>query len=756
MIRSRALLLILFTLLCLPAIASSQAACSTTGNGTALEKAAAGLSAGQWCEMSPSQPGQPRGAFGTDEYCVDPGNYTSQYANGAEWDELNRQVHFIGQTHGSGSCAYIGKHSVYTDATNAWTEGPWMNGIQKGPCSAGQGCDNHAYDNTAVDRKTGDVYYDHYFSNTVRRVRAGVWSSLTPAIPASGTNCCRVVRWFPAGTLSKSGSLVVVDADWGVWKAIPGSGNTMTTDGTTPGWTRLADTSVNETALVNLTGLSATAVTGVYCGAPGKRALIFGSGSTVYKLDEAGAFTTMASAPVSLGINTSSLACDPVSGHVLVMVNGQTTMRQLNTEGTGTWSTVSTTVPSLIHAQLGAGDGLVNAGITTYGVVMYTKYTGTATRTLLYRHTASPTTLLDFISRCGGNGVLRCFGFDGAGDIPDSTGPGAGLNRNWGKDYGVMVAGATATPTIDTVRFASGAGSMKMTVPVGGGTASGGSWFAHFGPNKTGQITTGERIFVQFRFWWEGLLTYANFPNGAGAKVLDISLGDTASCNPSAPDSTNCPTTCPAQGFEFVIQDNGLLGIPSAYANCNGTAAFAMLSTATVPASANVNPQNMITACTSGNPTATCRPFVTGEWMTMKVMLEVGGWNAWANPVKVWLGRQGQPLDLIIDCSNAQSIKCTRTFPQASTGWFFVNSNPATYKMGKLYLHPYISNLTAATGTGSANYDELIISYQDIPDPGAPSGGGTPTPPSAPTGFTIGMAALILAVVAGARRRAKP
>jgi hypothetical protein len=151
-------------------------------------------------------------------------------------------------------------------------------------------------------------------------------------------------------------------------------------------WTRLADTSVNETGLINLPNVSALGVTGGY--SPAKRVFVIGSGSRVYKLDQNGQWTTMVAAPVSLGVNETSFGVDPVSGNFLVMANGQSTMRQFNPDGTGTWSTVSTTVPANIRALSGPGDGLVTAAITTYGVVMYVKYTGSNTVTYLYRHTA--------------------------------------------------------------------------------------------------------------------------------------------------------------------------------------------------------------------------------------------------------------------------------------------------------------------------------------------------------------------------------
>jgi hypothetical protein len=352
----------------------------------------------------------------------------------------------------------------------------------------------------------------------------------------------------------------------------------------------------------------------------------------------------------------------------------------------------------------------------------------------------------------GTNGVLRSFDFDSATQLPRTN--GAGGSECWGCDFGIMAnSNVPNVPTIDTTVKASGTGSMKFTIPAGATSGSAGSWFTHFGPGKTGQISTGERIFVQYRVrWGPELLVNSNWPNSGGAKVMDISLGDLPSCNSSNPDSVNCPTSCPNQGFEFVLQNNQKYGIPTVYSNCNGTASFVMLAANTTVPSADVNPQNMVSACTNANPVATCRPFVANEWMTFKVMLQVGAWNAWANPVKVWFGREGQPLTLIVDCESAQSVKCTRDFSQAANGWWFENSAPASYKMGKVYLHPYQTGLTGGLVASAVWYDELIISTQDIADPG----GAAPLAPAAPcclslTELTPASLALLAATFLGRR-----
>jgi hypothetical protein len=263
---------------------------------------------------------------------------------------------------------------VYTRATNAWTVSTWPGGCSSGTASSP--CFNHAYDHNTVDPLTGDVYWRHYADGkTVRRGtnQGTTWSTLPP-VPANQGQCCLILKYFP-----ERGGLVWVDPDWGafIWTK---STNT---------WTRIADTSVNETALVNFGwATSVSNISGVY--SPAKRLLLVVANSNMWKLDETGTWTQLVTAPISLGINASSMVADPVSGDLVVMRNGSTTMRRLNPDGAGSWSTISATIPASLMELNGPGDGLVSAPITNYGVIMYVKYGGT-TETWLFKLSPSTT-----------------------------------------------------------------------------------------------------------------------------------------------------------------------------------------------------------------------------------------------------------------------------------------------------------------------------------------------------------------------------
>jgi hypothetical protein len=259
---------------------------------------------------------------------------------------------------------------VFTASDTTWRIAPWPGGCSSAP--PGQACFDHAYDHNTVDPATGDVYWRHYGDNlTVRRGtnQGTTWSTL-PNVPAMQGQCCLVVKYFP-----ERNGLIWIDPDWGAFLYTPSNNQ----------WTRVADTSQNQTGLVDLIGMgvASTNLTGMY--SPGKHVLIVAGNTTVWKLDGAGVWTNLVAAPVSLGINNTSLATDPVSGDFVVMKNGSSTMWRLNPQGTGSWSTISATIPAALLSMLGPGDGLVNAAITNYGVIMYVKYTGSSTQTWLFK-----------------------------------------------------------------------------------------------------------------------------------------------------------------------------------------------------------------------------------------------------------------------------------------------------------------------------------------------------------------------------------
>jgi hypothetical protein len=371
----------------------------------------------------------------------------------------------------------------------------------------------------------------------------------------------------------------------------------------------------------------------------------------------------------------------------------------------------------------------------------------------------------DFAARCkgataittGAGGVLRCFSFDDASQLPRTL--GAGNLECWGCDYGVMAnSGNLNVPVIDTTVKASGGGSMRQLTPGGSGSSGAGHWFTHFGPNKTHQLNQGDEIYVQYRYRTEAAaLNPSLWPGGGGFKQDIFSLGDLPSCGPGTyGNSTICTTTC--QTATMVTQNSQARGKVTMYANCNGPQAYTEPDNVT---GGTIFTQPAFAAgCPYPGPYTepNCVTYHANEWMTFKKYLKMGTFNNFDSVMKLWVGREGRPLQLIYHCGPGAPRVCNyghdgqTGIPANSTGWTLFgapicdssgsNCHAASeYKMGKVYL---LSYQTCEDSTQCANgypgspdtniwYDELIISTQDIADPG----GVASSKPSAPTGLRV-------------------
>jgi hypothetical protein len=366
---------------------------------------------------------------------------------------------------------------------------------------------------------------------------------------------------------------------------------------------------------------------------------------------------------------------------------------------------------------------------------------------------------LDFAARCAGPGVVRCVDFDSNAWVPDHNPCPSALNavqcttkpsHDDGYNFGVSPNWDNLKiPVIDTGVKASGAGSMRMTFPAGGGTGSAGSWFTNFSADNSFQLSAGQEVWIQYRVRYDdAMLNRNNFPGNSsnlpgfsnGFKTADISFGDTPSCAPPGGNSNTCASSCPTSpngGTTIVTQVNSWEGWTSSggrpvfqmYANCSGN--FAYLGMTGV----GYYRQN-VTRCPYPGPwnEPPCVAWHPNEWMTVKYHIKIGTWNSWSSTIQAWVAREGQPSVLVIDCSPTATNKCSNNGGSTVDGWWLENDQPNVWRLGKVWLHPYQTNLINAVGGGSVWYDELIISRQNIADPGV----RTPTTtPSSPTSLRV-------------------
>lgn len=309
----------------------------------------------------------------------------------------------------------------------------------------------------------------------------------------------------------------------------------------------------------------------------------------------------------------------------------------------------------------------------------------------------------DFAARCTAPGVLRCFGFDSSADFPDAD-PGAGHNRCWGCNYGIGPNGNVATiPTLDTSVKASGAGSMLFTINSNTGSGGAGNWFTNFTPDLQG-FGQGQTFFIQWRQRFDPNYVNYDFRGSAGKKLVIIGAVDKPTCSTKNANTVDCPASCTDIEVVPTAEDAGSRNdIVTVYNSCVRFAGFEYND------GHQVTKQNAIPNCYYPNFfVPPCVRIWPNEWMTFKVQISIGTWNQRNSTFRMWVGREGQPLVKIIDFS-----------PQSGRPWTAFR-NDASHLYGKVWLLPYATgkDSTETHPTAFTWYDDLIISTQDIADPG--------------------------------------
>jgi hypothetical protein len=356
-------------LLVLPACAgifASLPAMASTLVGTSLSTLAASMQPGSWAELTPMSNWNSGGILSPTDLGCSSSDYITQYADKAAWDPIDNRLMFVGQAHGN---CYGGRFVLYTESTNAWTEGPWMPGVcQSG--TASNPCFSHAFGHNTADPVSGDMYFRQAYTLKFFRFHAGAWVSL-PAPPMQSSQCCGVLEYFP--DMSRA---IFIDSDWGVWAYDPAANR----------WGQLANTNVaNATAGLPNLPMASNDSFGVYD--PVAKVLLFGETKNLYRMDAKGVITKLSAPPVALGVVNAVTTVDPASGRYVVL-SGSSVYQYDPTAGA--WGTVATTVPAVLTGLGGIGDGLIAAPIGAYGVIMYVKYDFTQSAVYLYKHSASP------------------------------------------------------------------------------------------------------------------------------------------------------------------------------------------------------------------------------------------------------------------------------------------------------------------------------------------------------------------------------
>lgn len=318
-----------------------------------------------------------------------------------------------------------------------------------------------------------------------------------------------------------------------------------------------------------------------------------------------------------------------------------------------------------------------------------------------------PPSSASFEARCQAPGVVRCIGFDSTADF--NTGSG-GTNGAWGYDFGILAPYGTSDysrATRDTSVMASGASSLRFTIPPSSGADSSGMFFANFSRDLSVQFGANSEFYVQWRQRFSPEFLANRYAGGGGWKQIIIGTGD-------QPGKTfgSCEAT------EVVLTNTYYRGFPVMYHSCTGSASHGAYDPFEEPYQAyDFKLQNARPApyCLylqkDGNryfpPDGNCFGYFANEWMTFQVRIKTGprvGDEYVNSYVTLWMAREGRASEPVIQW-----------------GPYNLSAGPAAenQRYGKVWLTPYNTGRSASQSYPTAYtwYDELIISRNPIADP---------------------------------------
>jgi hypothetical protein len=295
-------------------------------------------------------------------------------------------------------------------------------------------------------------------------------------------------------------------------------------------------------------------------------------------------------------------------------------------------------------------------------------------------------------------------GFDAASDFDIGSG---GQNGAYGRNAGIMPPWGTSDysrATRDTAIKASGEASLKFTVPSNSGADTSGSYFTNFSSDLSLQFGENSEFYVQWRQRFSP--EFLNNMSGGGWKQIIIGTGDKPG---------TWYSSCSA--LEIVVNNNYYRGFPQMYHSCEGSASHGPYDPFQQPYGAydfklqNGRPAPFCLYSQKNSsyfpPTGNCFGYASNEWMTFQIRVRTGPrvGNEFVNSyVTLWVARQGQPSQLVIDWGPYNLAAGAASDNQ---------------RYGKIWLTPYNTGKSPSVSHATAYtwYDELIISRNKIADP---------------------------------------
>ncbi len=311
----------------------------------------------------------------------------------------------------------------------------------------------------------------------------------------------------------------------------------------------------------------------------------------------------------------------------------------------------------------------------------------------------------DFLTRCSAAGVVSCQGFDNTTtDIVRNVNLYPGDGGFWGG-------------SLDTAVAASGAGSLKFTLPAGRATSDiSGYWNGKLG----GSFGEGSTYYVQFqqRLSPEMISNIPTWQSGTSTAWKTVIFHRTGSTCGQIEIATIFYLWTPTPA---AIMYTGC-GTPAFYADANGVMndGGPYIQQGTSSTSGYKCDFNNIVPGT-GNGTG-CFIYQSNKWLTFYYKIHIGTYGSNNSSVEAWAAMDGGGYKQFVNIKNATLQKD--------------GPSPAD-KYNELTFTPYMTNLSsAASANAYVWYDELIVSTLPIAAPGS-GGGVTNPPPAAPTNLRV-------------------
>jgi Bacterial Ig domain/IPT/TIG domain/Purple acid Phosphatase, N-terminal domain/Immunoglobulin I-set domain len=299
------------------------------------------------------------------------------------------------------------------------------------------------------------------------------------------------------------------------------------------------------------------------------------------------------------------------------------------------------------------------------------------------------TALQDFQTRCAQTGVIVCQGFDDPAVFTPARYPASGLYPDANGNY---------LGTFDSTVAASGAGSLKFTVPSQASANSSGYWRQLFssnlsaGPTSATMFAQNSTFYVQFRQRFSPEYLSNQWPaNGGGTTYWkqEIISNDNSTCG----------------NVELTTVNDNNEGYPLMYSAC-GADVFQV----SIGNSDYLNEQGDTSTTgynchyqTVYNTPTSCFNYPANTWVTFYYKVSIGTWGQPNSTIQAWVSVAGGPYKEWVNITN-------HILREDTAG--------ADYDMVTLLTYMTSRNSSVSAGpTAYTWYDELIVSSQPIAAP---------------------------------------